>query len=467
MSVPFRAGEATQWCGGNLLRGRPDAVFAGASIDSRSVESGQLFVAIVGPNYDGHDYLVAAAERGAAGLVVGRDRQLPAALASDLPVISVEDTTLGLGAIAAGHRRGYRGPLIAITGSNGKTTTKEMCAAILSVAQPCLKNRGNLNNQFGLPVTLLSRAETDQRIVVELGTNHRGEIAALAEIAAPTVAVVTNIGTAHIEHLGSQDEIAREKGDLLASLPRDGSAVVNADDPYAADLARRTKARVLRFGGGRDADVGSEDASVRDGHGFAFGLRSPEGRVDVEVAGLGATTVANALAAAAAALAAGVSLGDVVQGLAKYRPIGGRLERRELPGDVTVVDDSYNANPQSLEVALRLLADSPVAGRRLAVLGDMGELGDASESAHREAGRLVATLGIDLLFAVGARAETVAAGAAEAGMNASQIQQLRDSNEAGAPVKAALREGDWVLVKGSRSMRMERVTKFLDEEARS
>ncbi len=467
MSVPFRAGEAAEWSGGSLLRGRPEAVFAGASIDSRSLASGQLFVAIVGPNHDGHDYLAAAGECGAAGLVVGRGRELPADLAVDLPMIAVEDTTVALGAIAAGHRRGYRGPLVAITGSNGKTTTKEICAAILSVVQPCLKNRGNLNNQFGLPLTLLSRAETDQGIVVELGTNHRGEIAALAEIAAPTVGVVTNIGTAHIEHLGSRDEIAREKGDLLASLPRNGTAVVNADDPYAAELAGRTQGRVLRFGRGEDADVGAEGTSVRDGHGYAFALRSPEGRVDVEVAGLGETTVTNALAAAAAALAAGVSLGDVAQGLGKYRPVGGRLERRELPGDITVIDDSYNANPQSLEVALRLLAGSPVAGRRLAVLGDMGELGDASEDAHREAGRLVATFGIDLLFAVGARAETVAAGAAQAGMSASCIHQLHDSDAAAAPVKAALRKGDWVLVKGSRSMRMERVTNFLDAEARS
>ncbi len=467
MSVPFRAAEAAEWSGGDLLRGRPEAVFAGASIDSRSVASGELFLAIVGPNHDGHDYLAAAGERGAAGLVVGRGRELPADLAADLPVIAVEDTTVALGAIASGHRRGYRGPLVAITGSNGKTTTKEMCAAILSVAQPCLKNRGNLNNQFGLPLTLLSRVETDQRIVVELGTNHRGEIAALAKIAAPTVGVVTNIGTAHIEHLGSRDEIAREKGDLLASLPRNGSAVVNADDPYAAELAARTQGRVLHFGRGADADVGAEGTSVRDGHGFAFALRSPEGRVDVEVAGLGETTVTNALAAAAAALAAGVSLGDVAQGLGKYRPVGGRLERRELPGDITVIDDSYNANPQSLEVALRLLAGSPVAGRRLAVLGDMGELGDASEDAHREAGRLVATFGIDLLFAVGARAETVAAGAAQAGMSASCIRQLHDSDAAGAPVKAALRKGDWVLVKGSRSMRMERVTNFLDAETQS
>ena len=467
MSVPFRAGDAAQWSGGSLRRGRPDAVFTGAAIDSRSVEPGQLFVAIVGPNHDGHDYLAASAERGAAGLVVGSGRELPAALAADLPLIAVEDTTLALGAIAAGHRRGYGGPLIAITGSNGKTTTKEMCAAILSVARPCLKNPGNLNNQFGLPLTLLSRAETDQRIVVELGTNHRGEIAALAEIAAPSVGVVTNIGTAHIEHLGSRDEIAREKGDLLASLPRSGTAVVNADDPYAAELAGRSQARVLHFGRGPDADVGAEAVSVRDGHGYAFALCTPEGRADVEVAGLGETTVINALAAAAAALAAGAPLGDVVQGLGKVRPIGGRLERRALPGNITLIDDSYNANPQSLEVALQLLASSPVEGRRLAVLGDMGELGDDAEEAHREAGRLVATLGIDQLFTVGARAETVAAGAVEAGMSASRIQQLRDSDEAGAPVKAALRKGDWVLVKGSRSMRMERITNFLDAEARS
>jgi phospho-N-acetylmuramoyl-pentapeptide-transferase len=262
--------------------------------------------------------------------------------------------------------------------------------------------------------------------------NHRGEIAALAEIARPGVGLVTNIGTAHIEHLGSRDEIAREKGDLLAALPADGAAVVNAEDDYREALAARTQAPVLSFGRAPGADVTAEDAQLRDDAGFAFRLRSPQGAVAARVAGLGETTLVNALGAAAAALAAGARLDEVAEGLARYRPVAGRLERRELPGGVVLVDDSYNANPQSMEVALRLLARSGSSGRRVAVLGDMGELGEASGAAHREAGRLAASLGINFLVAVGQQAEQVAEGATAAGMSSSRIRVARRGRRLGA-----------------------------------
>ncbi len=290
--------------------------------------------------------------------------------------------------------------------------------------------------------------------------NHRGEIAPLAAIARPTVALVTNVGTAHIEHLGSRDEIALEKGDLLAALDGEGTGVIPADDDYADALARRVRGGVLRFGRGPGADVRAEHPAP-EAAGFRFELASPAGRATLRVAGLGETTISNALGAAAAALAAGVSLANVVSGLAGYRPVAGRLERRALPGGAVLIDDSYNANPQSMEVALRMLASCPAEGRRIAVLGDMGELGPTSDKAHREAGRLAATLGIHSLMALGQQAERVAAGAREAGMSASHIYVGASHEDVAERLRTELTEGDWVLVKGSRSMRMERIAELL------
>jgi UDP-N-acetylmuramoyl-tripeptide--D-alanyl-D-alanine ligase len=461
VSVPFRAQDVADWIGGVLVQGAPERRFTGASIDTRSLAAGDLFVAIVGPSHDAHRFLPAAIAAGAAGLLIEAGRPLPAEVKPDLPVVTAPDTTRALGALAAGHRAGFRGPVVAITGSNGKTTTKEMCAAILSVAAPCLKNEGNLNNEFGLPLTLLRRGPADRRIVVEIGMNHRGEVASLAAIAVPTIGVLTNVGTAHIEYLGSQDEIAREKGDLLACLPAAGAAVVNADDPRAAAQAERTRARVVRFGRSADADVRAERVSERSGHGFAFELHAPEGRVPVEVAGLAETAIANALAAAAAALAAGAGLDEVAAGLAAHRPVRGRMERRDLPGDVTVLDDTYNANPQSMEAALQSLARAKGDGRGLVVVGDMGELGEAADEAHARIGRRAAELGLDALFALGAHAAGIADAAVRGGMPEERVHVGADHADIAAQVRSALQPGDWVLVKGSRAMQMERVVEAL------
>lgn len=464
MSVPFRASEAAAWAGGRIVAGDPEATIEAVVIDSRKVTQGALFVAIAGPNHDGHDFLAAVVDDGATAVLVDEGAALPT-LPERVAVIAVDDTTRGIGALASGHRAGFEGPLVGITGSNGKTTTKEMCAAILEVGAPTLRTRGNLNNHYGLPLTLLSREPGHRRAVIELGMNHRGEIAPLAAIARPTVAAVTNIGTAHIEHLGSREEIAAEKGDLIAALRDDGTAVVNAADDFADTLAGRAPGRVLRFGREAQADVRAESIRHEAGR-FAFRLALPGDAIDVAVGGLGDTTVDNALCASAAAFAAGASPAEIATGLAGYRGVAGRLEARRLANEVVVIDDSYNANPQSMEVALRLLARSGDA-RRIAVLGDMGELGDAAEKAHDDAGRLVATLGIDLLVAVGSHAERVATAAREAGLPAAQVHTARDSEAAGPQVRALVGAGDWVLLKGSRSMRMERVGQYLESEDRA
>jgi UDP-N-acetylmuramoyl-tripeptide--D-alanyl-D-alanine ligase len=461
MSVPFMVRDVVDWTGGDLLQGDEAASFDGASIDSRTVAPAQLFVAIRGPSHDGHLFTDDALAAGAAGLLVERSCGVPRGATPTLPVIAVDDTTRSLGALAAGHRRGFEGPVVAITGSNGKTTAKEMCAAILSETGSCLKNRGNLNNQFGLPLTLLEREADHDALVVEIGMNHRGEIAPLAAIANPNVAVITNVGTAHIEFLGSRDAIATEKGDLIAALGEGDVAVLNADDHRVMAQAKRTRARILRFGEHAEAEVRAESVTSLGERGFAFDLVTASRRVPVHVGGLGAPTVSNALAGSAAALAAGAPLDSVAEGLARYQPMSGRMEQVSLPRNIIVINDTYNANPQSMEVALRSLTELKGKSRGVAVLGDMGELGGAAEAAHREAGALVAELGLDFLFALGQFASEIADGAIQAGMDSRRVHVSSSHDEASEELRRILQGNDWVLVKGSRAMRMERVVEAL------
>jgi UDP-N-acetylmuramoyl-tripeptide--D-alanyl-D-alanine ligase len=447
---------------GRLLQGDGGTRFHGVSIDTRTLEPGFLFFAIRGPHHDAHRFLADAARSGATGWVIDDAEACPSASPTRPPVaILVPDTTRALGQTAAWHRQGFTGPLVAITGSNGKTTTKEMCAAILSEAGPCLRTRGNLNNEYGLPLTLLARSDEDRTAVVELGMNHRGEIARLAAIARATVGVVTNVGSAHLEHLGSREEIAREKADLLAALPADATAVLFGDDPLLCAQRERIVARVRTFGLGPDCDVRAERIERPRAGRFAFDLVCATGRVRVEVAGIHAGTVPNALAAATAARVAGAPDADVVAGLAAYEPAPGRMNLRALAGDLLVLDDTYNANPQSLAAALSGLMELRGEGRALAVLGDMGELGRAAPDAHREAGRLAARLAVDWLAALGDHAALVIASAGEAGLPTDRGFVASDHEELVERLLRELRPGDRILVKGSRSMRMERIVEKL------
>lgn len=464
MSVPFQVGDCVRWTNGERVQGPDDTRLSGVAIDSRRVTAGQLFVAIVGPNHDAHRFIPQALEQKAGALLVAGDHALDAKTPADLPVIAVADTTVALGAVAAGHRSLFRGPVIAITGSSGKTTTKEMCAAILETAAPCLKSEGNLNNEFGLPLSLLRREARHERIVVELGMNHRGEIARLAAIARPDVALVTNVGLAHVEFLGSREEIAQEKGDLYAALSADGVAIANLDDELATAQAGRCAGKVIGFSANGGGDIRSEKPHFLPEGVHAFELVTPEGKAAVRVAGLGATTVTNATAAAAASLAAGVTLNDVVRGLAAYRAPAGRMAPCALPSGSMLIDDSYNANPGSLRASLTALADLARTGRGFAVLGDMGELGGAGEQAHRDAGRWVAELGIDFLYALGDFAEQSVTAAVEGGLAPDHACVVRDHLDAARRVQAQLAPGDWVLVKGSRAMEMERVVQALQAD---
>jgi len=467
VSARFDVADVIAWSGGTLVAGEAARSCASVGIDSRKVEPGQLFVAIRGPNHDAHAFLDDAAAAGAAALLVARDAPLSDLVRARCAVVAVADTTLALGAIAAGHRARFDGPVVAITGSNGKTTTKEMCAAILSVRGPCLKTEGNLNNNFGLPLTLLRREDAHRAAVVEIGMNHVGEIAPLAAIARPTVGLVTNVGTAHIENLGSQDAIATEKGALFEALGEGAVAVANADDARVVAQLARTRARPLTFGMAAGADVRAESVASLGARGYAFELVAPAGRAAVRVAGVGQVLVINALAAAAGAIAAGASLAEVAAGLEDYRAPGGRLEPIALPRNVILLNDTYNANPQSMEIALRSLADLKGASRGIAVIGDMGELGDTAAAAHRAAGKLAAELGLDFVFALGRFAGEVTEGAVAGGLARDRALEGRDHEDVAAQVAAVLRGSDWVLVKGSRSMKMERVVELLSGQTQA
>lgn len=463
MSVSATAQMACEWTGGSLLRGRPDQTFTSTVIDSREAGAGDLFVAIVGPNHDAHRFAGDVLSKGAAGILIQTDRIEDTLGRSDGFIIHVEDTTPALADLARGHRQSFDGPLIAITGSNGKTTTKELCAGILDSVGPTLATRGNLNNNFGVPLTLLRRCDTDVYAIIEMGMNHRGEIATLAEIAQPTIGILTNVGSAHIEFLGSREAIAEEKGDLLAALPADGTAIVGLDEPTAFAQSRRTSARVLSFGRNAGADLrATAIRAVADGA-FVFMLETPFGRGEIRVPGLSETIVENALAAAGGALAAGASFEAVASGLANHPGVPGRMQPHVLPGDTLLIDDTYNANPQSMRNALETLARLETKGQRLAALGQMGELGDEGEEAHREAGRLAGTLGVDELFLIGPMAELVAEGAIAAGLAESRIHLFDDHEALARSLGTRITKGDRILVKGSRAAQMERIVEALEK----
>lgn len=439
----MRLSEAAALLGARLHGA--DAAFRGLSTDTRTVAAGELFVALHGPNFDAHAFLDAAHARGAAGALVER---VPAAL----PAIEVPDARAAMGRLAAHWRARYSVDTLAVTGSNGKTTVKEMIAAILARDAPVLATRGNLNNDIGVPLTLARLDAGHRRLVVEMGANHAGEIAALAAMARPRIGVITLIAPAHLEGFGSIDAVARAKGELIAALPANGVAVVNADGGYQ-ELWRELAAgrRLLRFGEHADADVRVLHQAQAEG--ARISLYTADGELDVPLRLAGRHNALNAAAAAAAALAAGVSLQCIADGLASARPVHGRLEILAAPGDVRVIDDTYNANPVSLRAALEVLAQFPPP--RWLVLGDMGELGADGAAFHREAGLAARALGIQGLFGMGqlARVAVQAFGAGGHHFD-THAQVLRALND-------ALDGGDSVLVKGSRTMEMERVVAAL------
>ena len=452
----FKTEDILKATGGTLLQTGPKG-FSGISTDSRKIEKGELFVPLVGERFDGHNFVDAALDRGAAGCIVNRGRVVSAP--EGRAVVEVVDSLRALQNIAHSVRAGRTGLLVAgVTGTNGKTTTKEMLASILERRGPVLKNQGNLNNEIGVPLTLLRLDKADWAAVIEMGMSGFGEIERLAEIAAPSIGVITNIGPGHLEQLGSMEGVARAKGELIAGLPAAGTAVLNSDDPYLHKLIESQAGRVVTFGLDPGADFTACNIEETGGS-VSFKMKTPEGTATVRLPLMGAHNVYNALAAAAAARCAGMTLSETVSGLEEFRPVKMRMEIMEIDG-ARVINDAYNANPASMAAALTTLA-AVKDGRRVAVLGDMLELGTSADKSHYDLGRLAGSAGLACLIVMGASAENTAHGALDAGMDEDAVIIAAGPDAAAAALSNRLRRGDTVLVKGSRSMKMERVIELL------
>jgi UDP-N-acetylmuramoyl-tripeptide--D-alanyl-D-alanine ligase len=453
----FTLEEVACATGGTLLGSGVTGV-SGVSTDSRSVQPGELFVALRGERYDGHDFVAAVAAADVRCFLVAADWPAVRELPTGTVAVVVADTLRALGDLAAWHRRRFDLPVAAVTGSNGKTTTKEMLAAILAETGPGLKTEGNLNNLIGLPLTVFRLSTADRWGVLEMGMSEFGEIDRLAEIGAPFVGVVTNAYPAHLETLGTVEGVARAKGELFLRLPAGGWAIYNADDPLVSRLPVPDGVRRLGFGlqGGEVQGVEIQPAGR---NGQRYRLRLPTGEISVELQALGRHNVANAVAAAAAASALAVPPAAIGAGLARFLPFDRRFRPEPVNG-ILLIDDSYNANPASMAAALLTLRDVRGDGRALAVLGDMLELGAEARKAHRDVGRLAATC-VDRLYLLGELAPEVAAGALEAGLEPEQVTIGTDHEELLARLLRGRRAGDAVLVKGSRGMRMDRVAEGL------
>jgi len=442
---------------GGRLAGRAGVQVQGVSTDTRTLKPGDLFVALRGPRFDGHAFL-GEAERAGAAACLCEER----VTGSGVPVVTVDDTLKALGDLAANRRRQFEGPVVAITGTSGKTTTKEMVAAILETTGPGLKTAGNFNNLVGLPLTLFGLAPEHRWAVLEMGMNRRGEIARLSEIAAPTVGLVTNVGAGHLEGLGGIEGVARAKGELFAAIPPGGVAVVNCDDARVMQLPVANGVKRLTYGMGLESLDVTATLLDQDGLGSRFELRTAEGTIVIRLQTPGNHQVTNALAAAAVAVTLEVPLAQIAAGLERFRPTRGRMMPVTLRDEMLLFDDTYNANPLSMRSALETLRDLEAPGGRFALLGDMLELGEEAAALHREVGTTAADC-LDGLVALGGLAGEVVAGARQGGLAEARAQVAADHAEAVETLAPWLARGARILVKGSRGMRMEEACRLIEQ----
>jgi UDP-N-acetylmuramoyl-tripeptide--D-alanyl-D-alanine ligase len=446
--------------GGRALREGKATRFGEVVTDSTKVKNGSVFVALKGERHDGHRFVADALRRGASCVIVQRD--LPGLNFGGGTVVKVRDTLRALGDLAHYRRQQLSPKVLAITGSNGKTTTKEMVAAILeeatlegqSLRGKVLKTEGNFNNLVGLPLTLLRLRRRDKVAVVELGTNHPGEIQRLAEIADPDYGIITSVAAAHLEGLNSLAGVAREKGELYQNVRAGGAIAVNVDDARVKKLGAKFKGTKITYGKG--GAVRARSWRLRGATGIAFTLQAGRQRGNVRLNYLGRHNISNALGAAALALGAGVKLADIRRGLQKAEPFSMRMEVEDWRG-IGIINDAYNANPASMKAALRTLAEVQCRGRRIAVLGDMFELGRHSDREHRALGRAVADAAVDRLYLLGEQASVVRIGALRGGMRPEQIIIGKDHTDLAHRLGERVMRGDWLLFKGSRGMKMERI----------
>ena len=450
---PLSLSQLSEMSGATLLAGDPDARALRVCKDTREVREGDLYVALRGENFDGNNFIAEAASKGAVGALF--DAEAPAGLPSAFGIISTPDALAALTLMASAWRSRLTLRSVVITGSSGKTSVKDMTSTVLGSKFRVKATKGNLNNQIGLPLSILEADTEDEAAVWEIGMNHRGEIAPLAGLARPEIGIITGIGTAHIEFLGSREEIAREKGDLLERLPSSGFGIIPAFDDFAEELKGRTSARII--------EIGFDHGHLRaidlkpDLEGSSFMIEGEFGRAEARLPVPGRHMVANALLAVAASVLCGMTLEECVAALGKTSITGGRLARRSLHG-ATIFDDTYNANPESMVAALETIDALAVTGRKIAVLGKMGELGAHAAAGYQRVGKKAAGV-VDTLICVGEEASAIADAALKAGHSGTHCAS---TNEMAAGILSRLlAPGDLVLLKASRSARMEQILQHL------
>ncbi len=463
--MTFSMEEVLKATGGRLLQGERSAFFHGISTDSRTVAEGELFIALKGTHFDGHQYALEALQKNAGGVVIEEDKVRDIRWNGFRPraVIAVKDTLFALGELARERRRKYGTPVVALTGSNGKTTTKDMISTCLETTFPILKTKGNLNNLIGLPLTLFDLTEKERVVVLEMGMNVPGEIRRLTEIAEPDVGLITNIEKVHLEGIGSLERIKQEKGELFRRMRKDGTVLVNQDDPRVIDLASEFPGQKITFGIEHPADVMAKEIQLRGAEGTSFTLIVEEEAIEIKLPLLGKHFVPNALSAVAIASLFGVELEKSKEALERFQPSPMRMEIVHLKGGETLINDAYNANPKSMELALQILAEMKGKGRAIAVLGDMLEMGDFSVEAHQQIGERVGELSIDFLLALGDEAPVLVESAIRHGLASERARVVESHSEAVSMLKEVIVRGDWILVKGSRRMRMEKIVEGLME----
>jgi murE/murF fusion protein len=461
--IPWTTAEILEATGGDLLSGDLKHSFSGISIDSRSISVDELFVAIKGDTHDGHSFTGDVIERGVSGLLIDRTKThtLPGKESTEngIVCVTVNDTIRALGDLAAFNRKRSNAAVVAVTGSNGKTSTRKMTAGVVSRRFSTLSTYGNLNNHIGLPLTLLNLNFDHRWAVLELGINSPGEIKRLGEICSPDIGVITNIGPAHLEGLGSLDGVMQAKGELLEEIKPDGTAVLNADDPRLLHLAHYTSRKVLFFGRSKNARIRALSVKGTE-TGLSFALALPEESITVDLKTPAVFMISNALAAAAVGYLLGLTAGEIKDGLEDFKPVTGRMNILKTGRGITIIDDTYNANPDSMKAAINTLRSLKGNNTGILVAGDMLELGEHAESMHRNIGRIAAGSDIAKLYVTGEFARTVAAGAMDEDMNPRDIF-TGSKEEILKGIKNRLGPGDWVLVKGSRGMTMETIVQGL------
>lgn len=444
--------EILKATGGKLEAGYENTAFSGVSTDSRKINKGDLFIPLSGLNFDGHDFIQKALDAGAAGVITHKD--IPAV--EGKAVILVKDTSAALRDIAGFYRRKFSVPFVGITGSVGKTSTKDMVACALGAGYKVLKTEGNLNNEIGVPLTVFSLDDTHEAAVVEMGMSGLGEISRLTAIVKPHIAIITNIGMSHIEKLGSRQNILKAKMEILEGVNRDGLVILNGDDTLLRGVRSFVHFRTKLFGIEDECDYQAYNIQTLGENGSNFEILVGEREYRVHVPAPGIHNIYNALAAIAAGLELNVSMQDIIAGISQFNPGKMRLNVFEKDG-IKIIDDVYNASPQSMEAALGVMCDIAGDSRKIAVLGDMLELGDWAGKAHYDVGKFAAVKGVHYIITVGQNAGQIALGASEGGCSKQNIASFNTNGEAINYINSFIAQGDIILVKGSRGMKMEEI----------